>query len=82
MTAAAPRYRVVALAYAVAFMNARGDELVAVSEHPTAETAKAEAARLNARWEADKAKVLATATAPAWPMRRPVRRFECEETGA
>jgi hypothetical protein len=82
MTAAAPRYRVVALAYAVAFMNARGDELVAVSEHPTVETAKAEAARLNARWEADRAKVLAGAVAQEWPKRRPVRRFETEETGA
>lgn len=71
-------YQETSTGYAVAFVSAHGD-LIAVSEHPTPDSAAAEARRLNLAHRA--AALLAAATAAAHRPRcaRPVRCFPPDE---
>jgi hypothetical protein len=71
-------YQATETGYAVAFVSAHGD-LIAVSEHPTPDSAAAEARRLNLEHRA--AALLAAATAAAHRPRcaRPVRCFPPDE---
>lgn len=71
-------YQATATGYTVAFISAHGD-LIGVSEHPTPDSAVAEARRLNLEQRA--AAFLAAATAAAHRPRcaRPVRCFPPDE---
>lgn len=71
-------YQATETGYAVAFVSAHGD-LIAVSEHPTPESAAAEARRLNIKHRAAAFLTAATAAAHRPRFARPVRCFPPDE---